>query len=503
MDIYDQETVGLGLYGISDVMTAHDLIEACSVSLEAERVRLMESGQETPILASQGRLIQTVGGLHLYEFVLPSNVVLGGDLPLSIVPPDETETTEGLILHQTDNRILVQLVDNLGSELPPVTLIPDQAGLLGTSATRLREMLAKPDLFHFGPIERLASMLQKQGVDAQAAPAASSVFMTLWRDDRSERLQKLATLVTELIRANKRILFLSPSHHECDEAVEQVARTIKAGGLNYKTWITRYELSMATQAGGIHLHELGFEAQMHQFLAKSQADKASLKSKYDRFRALVPLLAQKEAKQKDLDEVRSLEWRLVTQLRELQVRMADAESTLKQFETLSLFQRLSLQALGKNAESLKQYCELYQSQINQLDQEIDVVKTRIQALVPEAAVPRGKRAEFEELKEFITKLGGAKKVRELMAAEEHPNRQAFLQNRRLVVATPTRVASDPLFNQVRFDVLIVDEAPRVAAPSLLAAAGLIRERIIISGDPRDITSAGQWTIPQTVTQTAQ
>lgn len=484
-------------------MTAHDLIEACSVSLEAERVRLVESGQEAPILASQGRLIQTVGGLHLYEFALPSDVVLGADLPVSVVPPDEAETTEGIVLHQTGNNVLVQLVDNLGSDVPSVTLVPDRSGLLSTSAARLREMLAKPDLFHFGPTERLASMLQKQGVDAQAAPAASSVFMTLWTDDRSQRLQKLATLATELIRANKRILFLSPSHHECDEAVGQVARTIKAGGLNYKMWVTRYELSMVTQAGGIDLHELGFEAQMHQFLAKSQADKASLKSKYDRFRTLVPLLAQKEAKQKDLDEVRSLEWRLVTQLRELQVRMADAESTLKQFETLSLFQRLSMQALGKNAESLKQYCELYQSQMDQLDQEIDVAKARIQALVPEAAVPRGKRAEFEELKEFITKLGGAKKVRELMAAEEHPNRQAFLQNRRLVAATPTRVASDPLFNQVRFDVLIVDEAPRIAAASLLVAAGLIRERIIVSGDPSEIRSAGQWAVPQVTTQNAE
>jgi len=484
-------------------MTAYDLIEACSVSLEAERVRLTESGQEAPILASQGRLMQTVGGLHLYEFVVPPDAALSGDLPLSIVPPEEAETTEGVVLHQTGNKVLVQLVDNLGSEVPSATFVPDKAGLLTTSAARLREMLAKPDLFHFGPTERLASMLQKQGVDAQAAPAASSVFMTLWTDDRSERRQKLATLATEVIRANKRILFLSPSHHECDEAVGRVARAIKAGGLNYKMWVTRYELSMATQAGGIDLHELGFEAQMHQFLAKSQADKASLKSKYDRFRALVPFLAQKEAKQKDLDEVRSLEWRLVTQLRELQVRMAEAESTLKQFENLSLFQRLSMQALGKNAESLKQYCELYQSQIDQLDQEIDVAKVRIQALVPEAAVPRGKRAEFEELKEYITKLGGAKKARELMAAEEHPNRQAFLQNRRLVAATPTRVASDPLFNQVRFDVLIVDEAPRIAVPSLLAAAGLIRERIIISGDPRDITSAGQWTIPQVVTQNAE
>jgi hypothetical protein len=480
-------------------MTAHELIEAWSTGLEAERVRLAESGQEAPILASQGRLLQTVGGLHLYEFVLPADVVLCGDLPVSVVPPDEEETTEGIVLHQTGNSTFVQLVDNLGSDVPSVTLVPDLAGLRSTSASRLREMLAKPDLFHFGPTERLASLLQMPEVDARAVPAASSVFATVWMDDRSQRRQKLASLAVELIRANKRILFLIPSHQECDEAVGQVAQTIKAGGLNYRMWITRYELSMTTQAGGISLHELGFEAQMHQFLAKSQADKASLKSKYDRFRALVPLLAQKEAKQKDLDEVRSLEWRLVTQLRELQVRMAEAEAALKQFENLSLFQRLAMQALGKNQESLKQYCELYQSQMDQLDKEIDVAKERIQQLVPEAAFPRGKRAEFDELKEYIAKLGGAKKVRELMAAEEHPNRQAFLQNRRLVAATPTRVASDPLFSQVRFDVLIVDEAPRIPAHALLAAAGLIRERIIISGDPREIASAGQWAIPGVAT----
>ena len=83
-----------------------------------------------------------------------------------------------------------------------------------------------------------------------------------------------------------------------------------------------------------------------------------------------------------------------------------------------------------------------------------------------------------------------------MAAEEDTNRQAFIQNRRVVVATPTRVASDPLFSRVRFDVLMVDEATRIAAPALLAAAGLVRERIIVSGDPREIPSAGCWTIKE-------
>lgn len=483
-------------------MTAVELIESWIVNLEAEQARLIETGQDAPAAASQGRLVRTTGGLHLYEFVVSGGVRLPIDLPVFLVPADEAETTEGIVLRQMGQSILFQLVDSLGSEVPSVTLVPDQVGLVSTAVARLKEILAKPDLYHLGPAERLAALLQMPPGEVQTFSASSSVFTTLWSDDRAIRRQKLGSLVMDLVRANKRILLLCPDHDECDELVGMVGRTMKAGGLNPRTWVTRYELPIVSQAAGLDLQELSFEAQMHQFYAKSQGDKATLKQKYDRFRALTPFLAQKDAKQKDLDEVRLLEWRLVTQFRELQVKMAGVETTLKEFETLPLFQRLALQAVGKNVDSLKQYQALYQSHMDRLDSEIDVAKGRIQQLVPEAAVPRGQRAECEELKEQIAKLGGSKKVRELLAAEENPNRQAFVQNRRLVAATPMRVATDPLFSRVRFDVLMVDDAPQVAMPSLLAAAGLIRERIIVSGDPRDIAAAGRWAMPQAGTRTA-
>lgn len=483
-------------------MTAVELIESWIVNLEAEQARLIETGQDAPAMASQGRLVRTTGGLHLYEFIVPGEVRLSIDLPVSLVPADDTDTTEGIILRQTGQSLLVQLVDHLGSEIPSSTLVPDHAGLVGTAAARLKEILAKPNLYHLGPAERLAALLQIPIGEVETFSANSSVFTTLWSDDRALRRQRLGRLAMDLVRANKRILLLSPGHDDSDELVGMVGRTMKAGGLNPRTWVTRYELPLVSQAAGLDLHELSFEAQMHQFYAKSQGDKATLKRKYDRFRELTPFLAQKDAKQKDLDEVRLLEWRLVTQFRELQVKLAGVETTLKEFETLPLFQRLAMQTVGKNVESLKQYRALYQSQMDRLDSEIDVAKGRIQQLVPEAAVPRGQRAECEELKEHLAKLGGTKKVRELLAAEENPNRQAFVQNRRLVAATPTRVATDPLFSRVRFDVLMVDEAPQIAVQSLLAAAGLVRERIIVSGDPRDIAAAGQWVMPQAGTRTA-
>src|SRR5574342_239258 len=107
------------------------------------------------------------------------------------------------------------------------------------------------------------------------------------------------------------------------------------------------------------------------------------------------------------------------------------------------------------------------------------------------------RPEFDDLKEDIVRLGGTKKIRELLAAEEDTNRQAFIQNRRLLVTTASRVMSDPLFRRVRFDVLLADEAPWIPAAPLLAAAGLVRDRIIVSGNQRDITEAGLWALTNT------
>ena len=155
-----------------------------------------------------------------------------------------------------------------------------------------------------------------------------------------------------------------------------------------------------------------------------------------------------------------------------------------------------MQVVGKNVESLHQYIELYENQCAGLRGELDIAKTRINALVPEAAVPKDMRPEFAELKEEIVRLGGTKQIRELLAAEENTNRQAFIQNRRLVVTTASRVLSDPLFSRVRFDVLIADEAPWIAAAPLLAAAGLVHERIVISGNQRDIASSGLWASPE-------
>lgn len=477
-----------------DLMTARNLIETWALRLEAEQKQVCGTSRDQPITQVAGRLVLTIGTLHLYELTLPQGSSIEHDTPLSIIPPDEMEPTEGIVLGGQSNTVLVQTFDTIGQSCLDATVVPDRAGLLATSAKRLRDMLAQPDAYRLGPADRLAPLLETTTGTGELsrAGAGSSILTTVWSDELSVRRQRLATLAIELIRANKRILVVCPDHQHADALVGTIARAMKAVGLTYKTWVTRYEMALAQQVEGIGIQELGFEAQMHQFYAKSRADKAALRRKYERFRELTPVLAYKGQKQKDLDEVRLLEWRLMTQLTDLQTKIKDVNATLAEYESLPLFRRLSLQTVGKNVESLHQYLDLYESQCAELRGELDVAKTRINELVPEAAVPKDMRPEFDELKENIVQLGGTKKIRELLAAEEDTNRQAFIQNRRLVVTTASRVLSDPLFSRVRFDVLIADEAPWIAAAPLLGAAGLIRERIVISGDTRDIATAGLW-----------
>ncbi|MCC2644095.1 MAG: hypothetical protein K0S45_4508 [Nitrospira sp.] len=477
--------------------TVPDLLDQLARKLEDEAERHREQGLDQPVPLAGGRRLQTVGTLHLYEFALPSDVMIAADLSITLLLGEEAEPTEGIVLVQEGERIVVQTFDAIGDSVPSATLVPDASGFAMTTSRRLAEMSKAGTSYTLGPAERLLPVLEAGQSGNRAALEALtpiSVLTLLWQGDLAARRQKVATLAIELIRGNKRILLITPDHQSADVLTLIIARAMKAAGLTFKSWLSRYEVALGKESGGIPLSDLGFESQMHQFYAKSRSEKAVLRKKYERFRELTPILAYKAQKQKDLDEVRLLEWRLLTQWSEYQAKIKEIEVTLAEYEQLPIWKRLSMQAMGKNMESLREYQLIYERQSGGLRKEINIAKQRIDELVPEAAVPRELRPEFAELKEDVVRLGGTKKIRELLAAQEDTNRQAFVQNRRVIVTTAERVAADPLFRRVRFDVLIADEALHIRSPFLLAAAGLVRERIVLSGDLRDVTADGPWNL---------
>jgi AAA domain-containing protein len=476
-------------------MKLAELLQFHSRSLADEGRTVSTRGADAPVASPNGRQVSAVGTLFFYALDLPAGATLPEDLPVSIVPGDQAgdiEPTEGVVIGREGDAALIQTYESLGRNVGPSTIVPDAAGFFQTAAQRLADMAGHADRFTLGPAERLIPWLHPDESARNRTAPESAAFTTFLSDDLAARRTKLVTLAVTLVRNNKRLLVISPDHRRSDEITGLIARALKHAPLPYKSLVTRYEMPVEKTVAGITLGELGYEAQMHQFYAKSRADKAALRRKYERFRELTPLLAYKAEKQRDLNEVRLLEWRLVTQTTDLQNRIKENNETLAAYESLPLMKRLGMQALGKNQTSLVEYNRIFERQIADLKGELDTAQRRIAELAPEAAIPKDLKPEYKELRDEVKRLGGTKKIRELLAAQEGTNRQAFLQNKRLVATTAARVAADPLFSKVRFDVLIADEAPWIPAAYLLAAAGLVRERIVLGGDQRDITTSKAW-----------
>ena len=444
---------------------------------------------DTLIESPATQKIGTAGTLHLYAMDVPAGTTFLEDVPVTIVPPGDLEPTGGFLLQHQGDTALVQTLDTLGQSTVNNTLVPDTSEFFHLASTRLSDMADHPEYYALGPAERLVHWLDPEHRDAKASArtgASAAVLTTVWHDDQAARWTKLGTLAVNLMRHNKRVLLVAPTHDAVDRLLGFLAKTLRNAALPFHSLLSRYEVPVLKQAEGVPLGELGFEVQMHKFFAKSRSHKDALRQKYERFRELIPILAYKGQKQRDMDEVKLLEWRLMAQVSEFQGKIKGIDDLLAKYESLPFWKRLGMQTMGKNVETLSEYRKLYTGNIAALMKEVEIAQARIRELSPEAAMPKEMRPEYEELKDEISRLGGTQKVREMLAASEATNRQAFMQNKRLVAATPGRIVTDPLFKRIRFDVLIAENAPHVPAPFLLGVAGLIREQIIIAGDTQDL-----------------
>ena len=470
-------------------MKLDELLTQSSAKLLDEREVAMSQGYDAPVDIPQASHLGKAGSLHLYSCKVLPEIKIVTDVPMTLLPGNDMEATEGYILGWLNGALIIQTFDHVGRTLEHCTLIPDTAGFLETGAARLSDMATKPDSFTLGPAERLVPWLHPSpasDVGQARDKIPPTVLSMMWGDDRSTRWTKLTTLIVDQVRKNKRILLVAPDHETIDALTGATARALKMAALPHRSLLCRYELPLTKEAATMPLHELGFEAQMFQFYARANANKITLRKKYDRFRELTPILAYKRDKQKDLNEVKLLEWRLLTEVSNWQSKIKGIDTILADYEALPIWKRMGMQFAGKNVETLAEYRVIYEGKIQELMREVEIAQVRIKELIPEATIPKDLRPEYDVLKEEIKRLGGTKKIREMLNAGERTNRQAFAQNKRIMATTPGRILTDPLFRKVPYDLLIVDDAPRIPTPLLLAASGLIRERIILSGDTNDL-----------------
>ncbi|HEY7533138.1 MAG TPA: hypothetical protein VH681_10215, partial [Nitrospiraceae bacterium] len=135
-------------------MTARDLIQEWAARLTAEQQQATVTGLDDPITSVSGKLCMTSGALHLYELTLPRPTAISIDTPVTIVPQNDMEPTEGIVLGNSETTLLVQAFDSIGHSFVSATVVPDRAGILATSVQRLTEMITETDTYRLGPADR-------------------------------------------------------------------------------------------------------------------------------------------------------------------------------------------------------------------------------------------------------------------------------------------------------------------------------------------------------------
>lgn len=88
--------------------TLPDLLDQLAAALERNAAQSVDQGRDQAVALVRGRLLQTIGTLHLYEFFLPPEVRISADLAASLLLGEETEPTEGLVLFQEGERLVLQ-----------------------------------------------------------------------------------------------------------------------------------------------------------------------------------------------------------------------------------------------------------------------------------------------------------------------------------------------------------------------------------------------------------
>ena len=120
--------------------------------------------------------------------------------------------------------VLISLVAN--EEKAPA----DPAGLLSKIRQRLEDILHHSSAYHFGPADRLMPWVAPETPIADPllrSTIVTSVLTTIWDTDRATRRAKLAAAVTDLVKANKRVLLVAPDNRTLTEALLADAKGLR------------------------------------------------------------------------------------------------------------------------------------------------------------------------------------------------------------------------------------------------------------------------------------
>ena len=486
-------------------------------------MRRKNSGMRT-VTATNGRKITVDTGDHGYQFNFEGDEALFEGA--STIAEIAGQTYEGVIASVAENRITISLKEDLGNEIEHCVLRIDNTAMIEGLRKRLEE-ISKGEVTSFNSSMALAvvdnvgseqpaatlkpsqiSGLRPLQAEAAGKALSNDVFY-LWGPPGTGKTFTLSRISDVLFAAQKRILICSNTNQAVDQVLYALCRqftpqhpAMEAGQivrigkivfddlrLGYHPYVTLEGISDRKSAD-LKQRKDQLERQVERITAIAAQAQRILND----FQRLDAIVRDVEKCASNIADLRRRKSDRESEIQVLRDKIKDLQAQLKTFEDAWTIRRPFL----RQPDAIQADISDTESKISRIVKELtglnamladiqqgasDLERTMIAGRAALAGFDR--RSIESAVSDADAKRAPLNQEISKINAQLADIQKSILEQARIVGATVTRLYLSPkLFT--KFDVVIIDEASMVLLPALFHAAGLAKEKVIVSGDFRQL-----------------
>jgi hypothetical protein len=454
---------------------------------------LLNQGRRSMTM-SNGERLGAFAGRTYYRFEVPEDILLRSiESATFTFGRTKPITIPGNVISMENQFLVIALTQDFGPSLPEAQASWDYEPQLGSVAKLLRKLPPEtllPRLLlhpteatnnHIVPFEPdVPPQTPADQVEALAKILCNHVTY-LWGPILSGKTRVLALAAGNYLKAGKRVLFVAPSNDQVDAMLLRTVEIGKAFGVAMAETATRYDLPSLDNVEA--LGSYAFDAQVEQVREKKRQ---TFQERVNLLRTYWSIKVKQILHETFYLRAQEMRDRVSEIRRQADTAAKDAVQLQKQVETIqnaSILDRMkkgfskedlaaAQKALADKQAAAKRYQQMHQT----LTAEI----TRFELSAP---VSSEETMALNSAQKRIDDLGGIDAVTK--AVEEYTQiDEAMLVNAKRFVATGiTRALMDEQVRGGQFDLVIIDDAHAINIPTLVALAGLAKEKIVIAGDP--------------------
>lgn len=505
----------------------NELITALDEEIEV----IKRSGGDDYVGLHDGQRAGVSAGRFLYSFLLDSDLFIPADTPAQLKAAGRLHDVTVVSLREFS--ITVSVKEDLGPSIPTAVLTLSPVYLLELLKTRLGEALRdqirlnRPmvmRLFGYGLNEPIhghtTSGIDLPGEDGEQKLNAEQLGAVhrcleqrvsfIWGPPGTGKTRTIGRLARRLVTGKERVLLTSHTNVAIDSALMHVIKAfpekailegavIRVGqpqreepelaSVTLEAVVTRKTARLRERREELQARVEKATARKNR-VASTLAAMTAIRGQRDKVESVKRALAQKVSGKEKLE----------TGVAQTLQRIADLRAKLPAAESAGFFRRL---LSGLDPAAIRSEIEAEEARAARLESDLkrtgpviaraqDDVRNaeeelgRLQAILaactplPEEAGLRRQLADVE---------GGIRLLEQEIAAIDRDMQQAAasaIKEARVVGATLTRLVIMKELYEAEFDTVIVDEASMVPLPNLWFAAGRALERVVVTGDFRQL-----------------